>query len=769
MLKKLAGTWLSAALLAACSGGSNGVFPSTAMHGASVRHSSNARHGTSGGGYEVLHSFGGSGDGLDPYAELDGLNGVLYGTTESGGTYGFGTAFSITTSGTETVLHSFYGSAGDAADPEAALTPLNGVLYGTSAAGGANNFAGTVFSITTAGTETVLHSFSSSNGDGFQPLARLAALNGVLYGTTGRGGAYDLGTVFSVTAGGAETVLHSFGGSGDGRYPQAGLAALNGVLYGTTGSGGSNANPRGTVFSITPGGTETVMHSFGGSGDGQSPVAGLAALNGVLYGTTENGGSGCNSAGCGTVFSITTGGSETVLHEFGGLGDGTNPFAPLRAFGGILYGTTKAGGNSTCYGSYGCGTVFSITTGGSEAVLHSFGGSGDGKVPVAGVKVVDGALYGTTKLGGANNAGTVFALPIPTTETVIHNFGGGSADGTNPMAPLLNVSGTLYGTTVNGGASNAGTVYSIVPSYGTETVLHNFTGSPDGANPYAGLVNRNGTLYGTTPSGGAYNAGTIYSIIGSGMESVLKSFYTGSDGQNPMGGLVRVGRKLYGTTTSGGVYNAGTAFSVKTSGGETVLHNFGGGSTDGVTPHAPMLDVGGTVYGTTTSGGAYGNGTVFAIPTKTGRETVLHSFGGGSGDGTNPQYGQLVSLSGTMYGTTLNGGAYGRGTIYSITPYGTETVLHSFGGGSGDGTDPYGGLVNVNGVLYGTTSAGGAYSQGTLFSIAPNGTFIVLWDFGNAYDGARPRAGLININGLLYGTTTQGGMYGGGTVFTLSL
>ncbi len=122
-----------------------------------------------------------------------------------------------------------------------------------------------------------------------------------------------------------------------------------------------------------------------------------------------------------------------------------------------------------------------------------------------------------------------------------------------------------------------------------------------------------------------------------------------------------------------------------------------------------------------------------------------------------------------MYGTTLNGGANNRGTVYSVAPSGAESVLHNFGGGSGDGSDPYGGLISVNGTLYGTTSSGGAYNGGTLYSITPYGTFTVLWDFGNAYDGARPKATLININGLLYGTTTQGGAYGSGAVFTLSL
>jgi uncharacterized repeat protein (TIGR03803 family) len=175
----------------------------------------------------------------------------------------------------------------------------------------------------------------------------------------------------------------------------------------------------------------------------------------------------------------------------------------------------------------------------------------------------------------------------------------------------------------------------------------------------------------------------------------------------------------------------------------TYLHSFGA-SGDGTNPYGPLVSLNGTLYGTTLN--------------------ATGVCGGGGACGT-----QLVSLGGVMYGTTLSGGQYNHGTVYSIAPSGAETVLHSFGGSSADGENPYGGLLNVNGTLYGTTSGGGTYGQGTLYSITPNGTESVLWSFGNQYDGAKPRSSLININGLLYGTTIQGGTNGSGTVFTLSL
>jgi uncharacterized repeat protein (TIGR03803 family) len=235
---------------------------------------------------------------------------------------------------------------------------------------------------------------------------------------------------------------------------------VNGTFYGTTEEGGPVGTncPRGcgTVFSIIPGGTEKVLYSFGNGTDGAFPTAGLIDVNGTLYGTTELGGSqtgvGCGG-GCGTVFSITPGGKETVLHSFRGGTDGEFPEAGLIDVNGTLYGTTSGGA-----GQYGDGTVFSITPGGKEKVLHNFSG-GDGAEPLATLLNVNGTLYGTTYQGGGQ--GTVFSITLSGNVTVLYSFGGRSGDGAYPMSGLSYVNGTFYGTTFLGGAYDGGAVYSI--------------------------------------------------------------------------------------------------------------------------------------------------------------------------------------------------------------------------------------------------------------------------------------------------------------------
>ncbi len=352
------------------------------------------------------------------------------------------------------------------------------------------------------------------------------------------------------------------------------------------------------------------------------------------------------------------------------------------------------------------------------SVLYRFQGSpGDGYIPTAGLVNVKGTLYGTTFLGGANNDGIVFSITTSGAETVLYSFKGGSRDGENPYAGLLNVNGTLYGTTVSGGANEDGTVFKIRTS-GAKTVLYSFKGgSGDGENPYARLLNVNGTLYGTTGLGGANDDGTVFKITTSGAETVLYSFKGGSgDGENPDAELINVKGTLYGTTQKGGANSDGTVFKITTSGAETVLYSFKG-SGDGENPYAGLLNVNGTLYGTTQKGGASSDGTVFKITTS-GAETVLYSFKGGSGDGEYPAA-ALLNVKGTLYGTTSEGGANLQfGTVFKITTSGAETLLHSFKGPP-DGGSPYAGLLNVNGTLYGTTEDGGVSNQGTVFSLSP--------------------------------------------------
>lgn len=348
---------------------------------------------------------------------------------------------------------------------------------------------------------THVFSFNGSNGRG--PAATLIDVNGTLYGTTYAGGAYDEGTVFELAASGSQSVLHSFKGGKDGALPLAGVTNVNGTLYGTTPNGGGPSG-EGIVFKISSSGSESILHHFGMPGDGANPYASLTDLHGTLYGTTAGGGT--NSAG--TVFTVSSSGKTDVLYSFNpSKGDGATPVAGLLDVGGTLYGTTSYGGNYC--GTIGCGTVFKITTGGSQTVLASFKGSGDGATPSAPLVNVHGTLYGTTASGGKYNDGTVFKVSTSGSKSIIYSFHGGS-DGSVPQS-LAVLNGTLYGTTQYGGSKNFGTIFSVTTA-GKESVLYTFTGGVDGATPRAGLVDAGGTLYGTTASGGAKSDGTVFSI-----------------------------------------------------------------------------------------------------------------------------------------------------------------------------------------------------------------------------------------------------------------
>ncbi len=371
---------------------------------------------------------------------------------------------------------------------------------------------------------------------------------------------------------------------------------------------------------------------------------------------------------------------DMLLHSFGSGNDGENPVANLISdSAGNLYGTTSGGGTNRE------GTVFKLSSNGTETVLHNFGSGNDGQTPL-GSLIFDSAgnLYGTTSAGGLYGFGMVFELSPDGTETVLYNFGSGT-DGQNPNAGMVfDSSGNLYGTTVNGGLFGGGTAFELSPNSGgswTETGLYSFGGTPsDGVNPYSALIfDSSGNLYGTTTNGGAYNGGTVFELIPSGAgigccrESPLYSFGNGGDGSNPHAGLVfDSSGNLYGTTVNGGTYGGGTAFELSLSGGtwtESGLYSFGNGS-DGKNPYAGLIvDKSGNLYGTTLNGGLYGGGMLFELlPSRIGccRENPLYSFGNGN-DGRNPQAGLVFNTAGTLYGTTVNGGEFGGGTVFGIT------------------------------------------------------------------------------------------------------
>ncbi|MFZ0690378.1 MAG: choice-of-anchor tandem repeat GloVer-containing protein [Acidobacteriaceae bacterium] len=252
---------------------------------------------------------------------------------------------------------------------------------------------------------------------------------------------------------------------------------------------------------------------------------------------------------------------------------------------------------------------------------------------------------------------------------------------------------------------------------------------------------------------------------------VLYSFgASATDGKEPLAGLIMDGAgNFYGTTSGGGAYAGGVVFKIAASGTETILHSFGASATDGQLPGPLIMDSAGNVYGTTASGGANSQGTVFKIDAA-GTETILHSFAASGTDGQSPEGGLIMDGAGNLYGTTVFGGPYLFGTAFKIDPAGTETILHSFGASGTDGLNPAVGLImDSAGNLYGMTHGGGAYLGGVVFKIAPSGTETILYSFGaSATDGQGPEAGpIMDSAGNLYGTTAIGGAYGKGTVFVI--
>jgi uncharacterized repeat protein (TIGR03803 family) len=311
----------------------------------------------------------------------------------------------------------------------------------------------------------------------------------------------------------------------------------------------------------------------------------------------------------------------------------------------------------------------------------------------------------------------------------------------------------------------------------TYSVVHSFRGEPDGADPQASLIqDPAGNLYGTTSEGGKTNAGSVFTLNTSGNESVLHSFTQNRhDGSFPEARLAISGTgELYGTTYEGGPADAGAVFQMSRSGSEKVIYSFLGGDDGAALAANVIRDTEGNLYGTTRYGGdlscdnGNGCGMVFKLD-PTGQLTVLYRFTGGS-DGAEPLGGLLRDNANNLYGTTLYGGDVtactstppGCGVVFKVDQYGNESVLHSFTGGT-DGGGPMAGLVwdTIGGNLFGTTASGGANLLGNVFKMDTSGNETVLYNFKGGSDGAYPYASLIRDSaGNLVGTTNQGGRPG---------
>jgi len=383
--------------------------------------------------------------------------------------------------------------------------------------------------------------------------------------------------------------------------------------------------------------------------------------------------------------------SYSVIYNFTRGTDGAFPEAGLTMDkAGNLYGTAYQGGSTDR------GTVFKLVRKASGWVLsplYSFTGRTDGGAPIA--RVVfgpDGSLFGTTEFGGRNcgsGCGTVFNLKpppfacktalCPWTETVIYSFSG-FTDGANPGYGDLTFdpAGNIYGTTYFGGNNAQGVVYELAHSGSSwsESAIYLFTGGQDGANPYSSVVfDQVGNFYGTAFGGGAGH-GTVFQLTPSGSgwsENTLYTFQDTNDGGTPFGGLVfDSAGNLYGTTSTGGSGGGGTVYELASSGGGWTFDVIGSfaGTAYLPGPYCSLtMDAAGNLYGTTLKDGSHSAGSVFKLtPSGSGWTlTDLYDFTGGQ-DGGLPYGSVLIDSNGNLYGTASQGGADGYGVVWEITP-----------------------------------------------------------------------------------------------------
>jgi len=384
--------------------------------------------------------------------------------------------------------------------------------------------------------------------------------------------------------------------------------------------------------------------------------------------------------------------------------------------------------------------------------------------------------------------------------TILHNIGG-HADGYYPQAGLISVSNRLYGTALSDGNYGYGMVFAINSDGTGFTNLYSFTGLPywlhgtntDGAYPFSDLVLSGDSVYGTAWIGGYSDLGTVFKVSTNGTAFTnLFNFSGTNDGAYPFAGLMLAGNTLYGTTSAGGSSGNGAVFAIRTDGtGYTNLYSFSQfdptiqTNTDGANPRAQLLLAGSMLYGTAPNGGYSGCGTIFRIKIDGTGFTNLYNFTAldpttqTNLDGAHP-YAGLVLSSNTLYGAAFQGGSSGYGTIFKINTDGSEFInLHSFPPSTdpqnflpvnAEGAYPYGSLIISGNTLYGTAQEGGYTGSGTVFALNTDGTgFTRFYSLGKSGDGYWPMAGLVLVGNTLYGTTSGGGSSFYGTVFALTL
>ena len=736
-------------------------------------------------GFETVRSFGFPDKmGESPSGGvIEGSDGKLYGATVSGGANGdFGVVYTAQRDGSGyIVLHHFAGEPSDGAGAVASLAEAEGVLYGTTASGGSAN-GGTAFKMNRDGTGyTVLHHFGSAANDGSNLHAGiLVGSDGMLYGATRAGGQFGAGTLYKMNSDGSNySVIYNFSGGNDGAQPRGTLIEISNRLYGSTSNAGEAGG--GVIYAVNKDGSDfAVLHAFGGgSADGSDTWSGLAAgSDGVLYGTTRAGG----SAGQGIVFKLNPNGAGyEILHHFGGAGDGQQPWAGLlEGADGKLYGTARNGG------AHNNGTVFRLNKNGSnyESLRHFNGAIEEGYRPEGTlIRSTDGAIYGTTRLGGRNNIGSIYKLqPDGSAFATLHDFSGAGGDGIGTTSRLLAASdGYLYGTTVEGGAFGYGAIFKARPDGTDYQLLHSFQfDTDDGINPYEGLSeDADGTLFGATRfGGGGADLGAIFKLNKNGSSYEVIHRFTGGAGTGSLpaaGVIVGSDGKLYGRTLEGGTDDGATVFRLNRDGTNfEILHRspLSGGNT--FYAYTGVIEASdGRLYANSIGDGNQGGGAVISLNKDGSDFRVLHQFSDTGTDGRWPEGGVIEASDGILYGTTSAGGNFDWGALFRINKDGSDyRILHHFNTVNNGAYYPVGDfLEGPGGTLFGVTYFGGADDSGTIYMVnRGSGAVTVLHSFIDAQRvGVNPNASLIRgRDGGIYGAAVFGGQYDFGTIFRIA-
>ncbi len=668
-----------------------------------------------------------------PASSLVEINGKLWGTSQTGGSYSRGTIFYVDPDGSNlTKVHDFDETNGQT--PRGDLIAAGGKIWGTTNSGGADN-NGIIFSIDLNGANfTVVHEFDDTNGK--NPADNLTLSNGKLWGMTSSGGTSNRGVIFTLNTDGTNyTKVHDFDNT-NGSSPLGYLVESGGKLWGVTFNGGSQG--RGIIFSIDTDGTNFTKHHDFTNADGSNPRGSMMASGDKLFGLVTSGGSFSD----GIIYRINNDGTNfTKIHDFDDT-NGKGPYGNLIEYNGLLWGMTRNGGSDSR------GVIFSIKPDGTEFTNH-FDFQNDvtnGRYPEGDLVVINGSFVGMTIDEGFHGEGIIFTLDLDGTNfTKVHDLG--SQYGRAAPQHLSQHNDKIWGMNPRGGESRDGLIFTMDRDGGNFTKVHDFDDNnvENGGDPHGFLVESNDRLWGMTADGGENGDGVVFStnMQGGDYTKAADLEYTApGEPSDPYGSLLASNGKLWGVRSQNGTSGDGVIFTVDNDGSNyTEIHDFDG--TNGSFPLGTMVESNGKIWGVTEGGGTSDYGIIFNINPDGTNFTKVHDF-----DESNGSYPvSIMTLNDKLYGLAAEGGSFGYGVMFSIDSDGTNfTVVHEFN--ESNGSYPYGGLTDYEDKLWGMTSQGGTSEFGVIFNYDASNSgseFSVTYNFTGEF-ASNPEGSLIFVN-----------------------